>query len=284
LQAFRPFLFLCASLRPDSTMKKLTAALLVCATSLLAACGQKDEPAPQAAAPAPALAKKVIVGLDDNFPPMGFRDDKNELVGFDVDMAREAAKRMGVEVEFKPIDWSAKEAELNGKRVDALWNGLTITEERKKNIAFTAPYMANHQIIVVAKDSPIQTKADLAGRVVGAQDGSSAVDAIKKDEPVASSLKELKLFGDNVTALMDLSTGRLDAVVVDEVVGRYLASKREGQYRVLEENFGTEDYGVGLRKDDTELLAKLNDTLDAMKKDGSAARIAQQWFGADIIK
>ena len=265
-------------------MKKLTAALLVCATSLLAACGQKDEPAPQAAAPAPALAKKVIVGLDDNFPPMGFRDDKNELVGFDVDMAREAAKRMGVEVEFKPIDWSAKEAELNGKRVDALWNGLTITEERKKNIAFTAPYMANHQIIVVAKDSPIQTKADLAGRVVGAQDGSSAVDAIKKDEPVASSLKELKLFGDNVTALMDLSTGRLDAVVVDEVVGRYLASKREGQYRVLEENFGTEDYGVGLRKDDTELLAKLNDTLDAMKKDGSAARIAQQWFGADIIK
>ncbi|CAM3672375.1 amino acid ABC transporter substrate-binding protein [Bordetella tumulicola] len=264
-------------------MKKLTAALLVCTTSLLVACGQKDEPAPQAAAPAP-VAQKVIVGLDDNFPPMGFRDDKNELVGFDIDMAREAAKRMGVEVEFKPIDWSAKEAELNGKRVDALWNGLTITEERKKNIAFTAPYMANHQIIVVAKDSPVQTKADLADRVVGAQDGSSAVDAIKKDDAVASSLKEIKLFGDNVTALMDLSTGRLDAVVVDEVVGRYLASKREGQYRVLEENFGTEDYGVGLRKEDTALLAKLDETLNAMKKDGSAAKIAQQWFGADIIK
>lgn len=264
-------------------MKKLTAALLVCTTSLLVACGQKDEPAPQAAAPAP-VAQKVIVGLDDNFPPMGFRDDKNQLVGFDIDMAREAAKRMGVEVEFKAIDWSAKEAELNGKRVDALWNGLTITEERKKNIAFTAPYMANHQIIVVAKDSPVQTKADLADRVVGAQDGSSAVDAIKKDDAVASSLKEIKLFGDNVTALMDLSTGRLDAVVVDEVVGRYLASKREGQYRVLEENFGTEDYGVGLRKEDTALLAKLDETLNAMKKDGSAAKIAQQWFGADVIK
>lgn len=230
------------------------------------------------------MAQKVIVGLDDNFPPMGFRDDKNELVGFDIDMAREAAKRMGIEVEFKAIDWSAKEAELNGKRVDALWNGLTITEERKKNIAFTSPYMANHQIIVVAKDSPVQTKADLADRVVGAQDGSSAVDAIKRDDAVASSLKEIKLFGDNVTALMDLSTGRLDAVVVDEVVGRYLASKREGQYRVLEENFGTEDYGVGVRKEDTALLAKLDETLNAMKKDGSAAKIAQQWFGADIIK
>src|SRR5690606_34541693 len=232
-------------------MKKLTSLLMLSLTAgvLLAGCG-KNETAPAAqSAAAPAAPTKIVIGLDDNFPPMGFRNDKNELVGFDIDLAREAAKRLGIEVEFKPIDWSAKEAELNGKRVDALWNGLTITEERKKNIAFTAPYMANHQIIVVAKDSPIQTKADLAGRVVGAQDGSSAVDAIKKDEPVASSLKELKLFGDNVTALMDLSTGRLDAVVVDEVVGRYLASKREGQYRVLEENFGTEDYGVGLRKD-----------------------------------
>jgi len=262
-------------------MKKLTAVFLVCATSLLAACGQSDDPAPQAGA---AAAQKIVVGLDDNFPPMGFRDENNQLVGFDIDMAREAARRMDIQVEFKPIDWSAKEAELNGKRVDVLWNGLTITEERKQNIAFTAPYMANHQIILVAHGSPVQAKADLAGKVVGAQDGSSAVDAIKKDAPVAASLKEIKLFGDNVTALMDLSAGRLDAVVVDEVVGRYLANKREGQYRVLDENFGTEDYGVGVRKDDTELLARLDQTLAAMKKDGSAARIAQQWFGADIIK
>lgn len=252
-------------------------------SALLAACGQSDN-APQASAPAAAVAKKVVVGLDDNFPPMGFRDEKNQLVGFDIDMAKEATRRLGVEVEFKPIDWSAKEAELNGKRVDVLWNGLTITEERKKNIAFTAPYMANHQIILVAANSPIKTRADLAGHVVGAQDGSSAVDAIKKDEAVFKSLKELKMFGDNVTALMDLSAMRLDAVVVDEVVGRYLASKREGQYRVLEENFGTEDYGVGVRKDDTERLGKLDKTLAEMKQDGTSGRIATQWFGADIIK
>lgn len=273
---FPSFYALCAI-----AMKKLTALLMVSASVLLSACGQGDN-APQASAP--AAAKRVVVGLDDNFPPMGFRDASNQLVGFDIDMAREAARRIGIEVEFKPIDWNAKEAELNGKRVDVLWNGLTITEERKKNIAFTSPYMANHQIIVVASASPVKTKADLAGRVVGAQDGSSAIDAIKKDAPVAASLKELKMFGDNVTALMDLSAGRLDAVVVDEVVGRYLASKREGEYRVLEENFGTEDYGVGLRKDDTELLAKLNDALDAMKKDGAAGLIATQWFGANIVK
>ncbi|KDD13201.1 ABC transporter, phosphonate, periplasmic substrate-binding protein [Bordetella bronchiseptica MBORD707] len=264
------------------SMKKITAVLLFSATALLAACGQGEDASSTASAP--AASQKVVVGLDDNFPPMGFRDEKNELVGFDIDMAKEASRRLGMQVEFKPIDWSAKEAELNGKRVDVLWNGLTITEERKKNISFTAPYMANHQIIIVGSASPIKTKADLAGKVVGAQEGSSAVDAIKKDAPVAASLKEIKTFADNVTALMDLAAGRLDAIVVDEVVGRYLASKREGQYRVLEENFGTEDYGVGVRKDDTELLAKLDKTLASMKEDGTAGRIATQWFGANIIK
>ncbi len=261
-------------------MKKIAALLLISSVALFAACGKKE------AAPAAdtATATRIIVGLDDNFPPMGFRDDKNELVGFDIDMAKEASRRLGMTVEFKPIDWSAKEAELNGKRVDVLWNGLTITEERKKNISFTEPYMTNHQIVIVGANSPVKAKADLAGRIVGAQDGSSAVDAIKKESQVAAGLKELKTFGDNVTALMDLSTGRLDAIVVDEVVGRYLISKRAGEYKVLEENFGTEEYGVGVRKDDAELLGKLDKTLASMKQDGTAARIATQWFGTDVTK
>ena len=265
-------------------MKKITGIFLAFAATLLTACGPSDEPSASDTASAPAQARKVVVGLDDNFPPMGFRDEKNQLVGFDIDLAREAASRLGMEVEFKAIDWSAKEAELNGKRVDVLWNGLTITDERKKNIAFTKPYMANHQIIVVAAASPIQSKADLAGRIVGAQEGSSAVDAIQKDTAVYESFKELKTFGDNVTALMDLSAERLDAVVLDEVVGRYLADKREGEYRILDDNFGTEDYGVGVRLDDTELLALLDKTLDEMKQDGRAGQIATEWFGADIIK
>jgi polar amino acid transport system substrate-binding protein len=116
-----------------------------------------------------------VVGLDDNFPPMGFRDEKNELVGFDIDMAREVAKRANIEVEFKPIDWNAKEAELLGKRVDALWNGLTILEERKEKILFSDPYMVNKQIIIVKAGSPIKGKADMVGKIVGAQEGSSAV-------------------------------------------------------------------------------------------------------------
>ena len=269
-------------------MKKQISLLVVALVAgvLLSGCGKKEESAAAAAAPeaAPAPAAAIVVGLDDNFPPMGFKDEKNELVGFDIDLAKEAAKRIGREVTFKPIDWSAKEAELSGKRVDVLWNGLTITEERKANILFTKPYLENRQIVVVTDKSDIKTKADLAGKVVGVQDGSSAVEAVQKDEAAAKSIKELKKFGDNVTALMDLSAGRLDALVVDEVVGRYYTSKKPGEYRVLDENFGTEDYGVGTRKDDTELMAKIEKAMDDMKADGSAAAISTKWFGKDIIK
>lgn len=257
--------------------------LTVVASSLLAACTKAPE-APAAGAAADALPKKIVIGLDDNFPPMGFRDEKNQLVGFDIDLANEAAKRLGVEVEFKPIDWNAKEAELTGKRVDALWNGLTITEQRKKNIAFTPAYMENHQIIVVRPDSPVKTKKDLAGKVVGAQDGSSAIDAIEKESDVARSLKQLKKYGDNVTVLLDLEAGRLDAAVLDEVVGRYYVAKKPQQYVVLSENFGTEEYGVGMRQEDKALQARLTATIDAMKQDGSAAKIAEKWFGKNIIK
>jgi polar amino acid transport system substrate-binding protein len=254
-------------------VKKLIAAMLVLlvAGMLVAGCGGADK-------------KKIVVGLDDNFPPMGFRDDKNNIVGFDVDMAKEAAKRLGMEVEFKPIDWNSKEAELSGKRVDMLWNGLTITEKRKENILFTKAYMENRQIIVVAANSPIKTKTDLAGKVVGAQDGSSSIEAIEKDTATMKSFKELKKFGDNVAALMDLKTGRLDAVVVDEIVGRYYIAKKPGEYSIIADNFGSEEYGVGLRKDDKELLGKLQKAMDEMKKDGTSAKISKQWFGEDIVK
>jgi polar amino acid transport system substrate-binding protein len=260
------------------TLLMFSAALV--AGVLLSAC---DKPAAPAAS-APVVSGKIVIGLDDNFPPMGFREGKsNELVGFDIDLAREAGKRLGTTVEFKPIDWNAKEAELNGKRVDALWNGLTITEQRKANIAFTSPYLENRQIIIVTAKSPIKAKADLAGKVVGVQDGSSAVEAIEKDA-AGKNMKELRKFGDNVAALMDVSNGRLDALVVDEVVGRYYTAKKPGEYVVLDENFGTEEYGVGVRKDDTALLGKLQKALDDMKKDGAAEKISTKWFGKNIVK
>jgi len=229
-------------------------------------------------------AGKIKVGLDDAFAPMGFRDEKGEIVGFDVDMAKEAARRMGVEAEFIPIDWASKEMELNNKNIDMIWNGLTITEERKKNMLFTDPYLENLQIIVVQAGSDIKNKSDLAGKKVGTQTGSSSNDALEADEATFKSLDEVVGYPDNLEALMDLATGRIAAVVVDEVLGRYYISKNPEKYKVLEDHFGSEEYGVGLRLTDKALRDELQRVLDEMKADGTSAEISKKWFGEDIVK
>lgn len=226
---------------------------------------------------------KFVLGLDDSFPPMGFKDDKGQIVGFDIDMAQEAAKRMGVKVELKPVQWDGVLLSLNNKDIDVIWNGLTITDKRKQQIAFSKVYLQNKQIIVTNNDSNIKTKKDLAGKKVGLQLGSSSETALNADSTTTKSIKEIKKYSNNTEALMDLKTGRIDAVVVDEVVGRYYISKKPGQYKVADEDFGKEDYGVGIRKSDVSFKNELDKTLDAMKADGTADKISQKWFGKDII-
>ncbi|NMA68222.1 MAG: amino acid ABC transporter substrate-binding protein [Desulfitobacterium sp.] len=232
-----------------------------------------------------AVQEKLVMGLDDTFAPMGFRDDNGNLVGFDIDLAEKVAERLGTEVEFKPIEWASKEVELNTNKIDMIWNALTITEERKKEILFTEPYMSNRQVIVVAADSDIQTKADLAGKVVGTQEGSSSIDAMKAEEEIFNTFKDdLKTYPDYVAALNDLSVGRLDAMVGDEVVSRYYMSKKPGEYRVLDEDFGDEDYGVGFRLSDTELRDQVQEALDELKAEGVFTELSEKWFGEDIFQ
>lgn len=226
---------------------------------------------------------EFVVGLDASFPPMGFKNEKGEIVGFDIDLAKEAAKRMGLKVSFKPVDWDGVLMSLNNKDIDVIWNGLTITQERQQKINFSKPYLQNRQIIVVQANSDIKTKQDLAGKVVGLQLGSSSETALSGDAETAKSIKEVKKYSDNTEALMDLKAGRVDAVVVDEVVGRYYIAKKPGDYKVLEDNFGKESYGVGIRKSDSAFKAELDKVLDEMKADGTADKISKTWFGESII-
>lgn len=228
---------------------------------------------------------KFVVGLDDTFAPMGFRDEKGNLVGFDIDLAKEAAKRMGVEVEFKPLDWDGVIMSLKNGMADVIWNGMTITEERMEKINFTDPYMNNRQVIVVQKDSSYKTKEDLAGKIVGLQMGSSSYNALESDQEFMKSLNQIIQYSTNTDALMDLQIGRIDAVVVDEMHGRYYyISKKPGVYRVLEEDLGWEEYGVGVRKGEQAFLDELNRVLDEMKEDGTAAEISNKWFGENVVK
>ena len=260
-------------------MKKIVSlVLLLMLTGLvLAGCGSTATKAP--------VQKKIIIGLDDSFPPMGFRDEKNNIVGFDVDMAKEAGKRLGMEVEFKPIDWGSKEAELNGKRIDALWNGMNITEKRKENILFSEPYMDGKQLIFLPKGSSAKNLDDLKGKVVGIQNSSTADEIIEANKEMKASFKEVRKYDDCIAAFMDLQSGRIDAVVTDEVFGRYFISKNPDTFVVLDKVVGEVGImGIGFRKDDKELRDKVQKVLDEMKKDGTSAKISKQWFGADIIK
>ncbi|MNM83527.1 Cystine-binding periplasmic protein precursor [compost metagenome] len=213
---------------------------------------------------------------------MGFRDENNEIVGFDIDYARAAAEKMGVEVTFQPIDWKAKESELSSGRIDLIWNGYTITEERKGKVLFTKPYLKNSQVIVTLADSDIHAVSDLAGKVVGLQSLSSAADALDAS-PIKSEIKTVTEFSDNVLALSDLKTKRLDAVVIDEVVARYYMSKEEGTFKLVEESLAPEEYGIGVKKGNEELLNKLQKALDEMNQDGTAATISEKWFGEDKV-
>lgn len=227
-------------------------------------------------------SKPLVIGIDDKFAPMGFRDEKNEIVGFDIDLAKAAAEKMGMEAQFQPIDWKTKESELSSGRIDLIWNGYTITDERKEKVLFTKPYLANAQVVVTLADSDIATLADLEGNVVGLQSLSSASDALNAN-PIAEKIKTVTEFPDNVLALNDLRSGRLDAVVIDEIVINYYMTEQKDTFKILEESLAPEEYGIGVKKGNEELLEKLQKALDEMNADGTAAEISTKWFGEDKV-
>ncbi len=230
---------------------------------------------------------KIIIGLDDEYAPMGFKDEKNQIVGFDVDLAKEATKRLGKEVEFKAIDWSSKEAELKSGRIHIIWNGLDITPERQENMLFSDPYMDNRQIIFVRKgnEQGIKNVNDLAGKAVGTQAGSTGEANINANPDLQNSFKEFKTYGDYVSAFMDLENGRLDAVVCDEIVGRYYLSKHSDRLQALDISVGEiTQFGIAFEKGNVELRDKVQKAFDEIVADGTAAKISEKWFDADLIK
>lgn len=225
---------------------------------------------------------EFILGLDDSFPPMGFVNEDQEIVGFDVDVAKEVASRMGVELKLQSISWDAKEQELATKNIDCIWNGFTRNSEREKNLTLSDTYMLNTQVVVVLADSEVSSLEDLAGKSVVIQNGSTASDAVDANEEFKNSLGELILVDDNVQALMDLSIGGSDAVVLDEVVARYYTEGEEGKYRILDVSLADEEYAIGFRKGEEALCEKVNEILAEIAADGTLEKISETWFGKDI--
>ena len=227
----------------------------------------------------------LIVGLDDTFAPMGFKDESGEIVGFDIDLAKAMGEKLGKAIEFQSIDWTMKETELNAGNIDFIWNGYSISDERKEQVDFSVPYLKNRQIIITLANSDINAKTDLAGKTVAAQTGSTAVDAIEAQPDVMATFKDGKpvTYESNNDVLMDLEAGRVDAAVADEIIVRYYMSKKgEEKFKVLDEDFGEEEYGVGMRKGDAKMVDAFNKAYDELKAEGKLAEISTKWFGKDI--
>ncbi len=223
-------------------------------------------------------AGKITIGLDDAYPPMSFRDDNNNLIGYDIDLSSEIGRRLGVEVEWIPSDWSGVILALTSGKFDMLMSGLSMTAERAKQIDFSPAYIMQGQVVIVKEgENSINTEDDLKGKVVGTQLGSTGEEAAEKLE----GLKELKKYSKYTEAFLDLNNNRIDAIVVDEVVGRHYLTKRPNEFKV-QFSLVDEPVGIGFRKQDKALQEAVNKILKEMTEDGTTAEISKKWFGEDI--
>lgn len=235
--------------------------------------------------------KTFTVGFDAEFPPYGYRDESGEYVGFDLDLAAEVCDRQGWELVKQPIDWDSKDMELSTGAIDCIWNGFTMNS-REDDYTWSDPYIDNSQVFVVAADSEIENKSDLAGKVVAVQKDSSALAALNDEEnkdniALRDSFSQLIEYADYNTAFMDLEQGAVEAVAIDIGVAQYQIDKREeGAYVMLagdDNKLASEQYAVGFKKGNEELRDTVQDTLDEMVKDGTFAEIAEKWGLTDSV-
>ena len=279
------------------TISILLAVLMVltCAFAL-ASCGGKTTETPTEAGntpadtgtstdgePAPAAeGQKLIVGFDAEFPPFGFVAEDGSYDGFDLAMAKELCSRLGWEFEAVAIDWNSKDAELSSGNINCIWNGFTYTG-REDQYTWSDPYVDNSIVLVVKADSGITSLADLAGKSVMAQAGSSAVDAIDANEEFKASLKEVVQLPDYNTGFMDLDSGSVDAVAADLGVATFNIGAKDGEYVILEEPLSTEQYAVGFLLGNTELRDAVNAELLKMAEDGTMLSIAQNYTDDGLV-
>ena len=224
---------------------------------------------------------KLIVGFDQEFPPMGFIGDDGDYTGFDLDLAKEVAKRLGMEYQAQPIAWDSKDMELESGNINCIWNGFTMTG-REDDYTWSEPYMENAQVFVVKKDFGIASQADLADKIVEVQMDSSGQKALEADPELTGTFGQLITTPDYNTAFMDLEQGAVDAICMDEIVAAYQIKERDADMTILPDKLSAEQYAVGFKKGNTELCDQVNKTLEEMAADGTLAKISEKWFNEDI--
>lgn len=268
-------------------MKKIILGMVAVLTLVtLTACGKKEASSTDSWKTIEE-DKKVTIGLDDTFVPMGFKDEDGEIVGFDVDLAKAVFKEYGIKADFQPIDWSMKESELENGTIDLIWNGYTVTKSREKKVLFTDPYAQNEQVLVTKKDSGITNAEGMKGKILGAQEGSSGYEAFNNETKTLKDIvkdNEATLYASFNEAMIDLENGRIDGLLIDKVYADYYL-KQAGKldaYNISSVGFKNENFAVGARKGDKELVDKINEAFKELQDNGKYAEISKKWFGEEL--
>lgn len=268
-------------------MKKIILAALTVATSLtLAACASNSSKTADNWATY-EKEKSITIGFDETFVPMGFKDKSGQYMGFDIDLATAVFDEYGIAINWQPINWDLKETELNNGKIDLIWNGYSMTEERAEKVLFTTPYMANEQVLVTKKSSGIENFAGMADKVLAAQSGSSGYHALSEKPEVLKDLitdKEAVQYETFTQALIDLKADRVDGVLIDRVYANYYLQE-EGElanYNIIASEFDGENFAVGARQADKTLVDNINAVFKDLYASGDFQKISDKWFGEDV--
>lgn len=231
--------------------------------------------------------KKVVIGFDNTFVPMGFQDKSGKNIGFDIDLANAVFEKYGIKVEWQAINWDLKETELKNGNIDLIWNGYSKTEERESVVQFTKQYMVNEQVIVVKKSKNIKSISQLKDKVLGAQNGSSGYDTFNEKPEVLKNIvknNDATQYESFNEALIDLENDRIDALLIDRVYANYYLKQQNklDDYSILNAGYDSEAFAVGARKADITLVNKINEAFYELYKTGKFQKISNKWFGEDV--
>lgn len=228
---------------------------------------------------------ELIIGIT-YFEPMNYMDDNGELIGFETEFAKAVCEKLGVEAKFQKIDWDSKEVELNAKTIDCIWNGLTITDERKENMDISTPYMENKQVMVTKAENAdkYKTAEDLNGVTVVAEKKSAGEEVAQGDDFFKQAT--YVSVDSQAKALLEVKSGTADVAIIDYVmsIGTISDGSDYSELQVVEgKDFAKEQYGIAIRKNSTETLTKLNDAIQAVADDGTLKEIAEKYNLTDLL-
>lgn len=227
----------------------------------------------------------IIVGMDETFVPMGFRAKNGQLTGFDIDLAKAVSKQMNQKIEFQPIDWDMKETELKNGTIDLIWNGYSKTPAREKTVLFSKSYLSNSQVVITRKSSNFTKLADLTGKKIGLQQGSSGQMLYdEKPKLLKNRVKETVLYDTFNNAFLDLKAGRIDAIMGDSIYINYYVreSGEKDKYQLVDTPFMPETFAIGMRMGDKDLKARIDNALRSLEQDGTMKKLSEKWFQEDL--